>query len=52
MPKTASEWEVLPPISTKDYVSSLVYTDETLFDEELEKVKKSTWEFVYHESEI
>jgi methanesulfonate monooxygenase large subunit len=52
MSKTAREWEAPPPISTKDYVSSLVYTDETLFDEELEKVKKSTWKFVCHESEI
>ena len=52
MAKTEREWGTPPPISTKDYVSTLVYTDQSLFDEELEKVKKSTWKFVCHESEI
>ena len=52
MSRTAREWQAPPPVSPNDYVSTSVYTDETLFHEEMEKVKKSTWKFACHESEV
>ena len=52
MPKTAREWETPPLVPDNDYVSTLVYTDEGLFREELEKIKRATWKFACHESEV
>jgi len=52
MSRTAREWERPPDIAGDDYVSALVYTDETIFREEMERVKRNTWKFACHESEI
>ena len=52
MSKNAQEWIARPPVAEKDFVSTLIYTDQNLFEEEIEKIKKSTWKFACHESEI
>ena len=52
MSKNAQEWITQPPVAEKDFVSTLIYTDQNLFEEEIKKIKKSTWKFACHESEI
>ena len=52
MSKNAQEWIAQPPVAEKDFVSTLIYTDQNLFEEEIKKIKKSTWKFACHESEI
>jgi methanesulfonate monooxygenase large subunit len=52
MSRTAKAWASPPSIPDEDYVSNLVYTDPELFQEELELVKKRTWKFACHISEI
>ena len=38
MAKTAKEWIKTPPFPTSHFVDSRIYTDETLFKEEQEKI--------------
>jgi methanesulfonate monooxygenase subunit alpha len=52
MGRTAEAWQSPPEIPGEDYISNAIYTDPDLFKEELEAVKKRTWKFACHESEI
>jgi hypothetical protein len=40
MAKTAEQWIQTPPFPTSHFVDSRIYTDETLFKEEQEKINK------------
>ena len=44
-------WESLA-LHPNEYVSSKIYTDRDLFDEEIKRVKRATWKFACHESEL
>lgn len=52
MGRTADAWQNAPDMPAENYVSNLVYTDPEIFSEELERVKKATWKFAIHVSEI
>lgn len=52
MAKTAKAWQTPPSIPGEDYVNNRIYTDAQLFKEEMELVKKRTWKFACHESEL
>jgi methanesulfonate monooxygenase subunit alpha len=52
MTRTAEAWETPPSIPAENYVSNRIYTDPDLFKEEMELIKKRTWKFACHESEI
>lgn len=52
MARTASEWESPPRLPISDYVSSDIYTDGALFDQEQRLLKRRSWKFACHESEI
>ena len=52
MSRTARQWEQPPDLTGGDFVSALVYTDEEIFRDEMERVKRNTWKFACHESEI
>ena len=43
MAKTAKEWIKTPPFPTSHFVDSRIYTDETLFKEEQEKIFNKSW---------
>lgn len=52
MSRTAKQWESPPCLPTTDFVSNIVYTDPSIFRDELELIKKRTWKFACHVSEI
>jgi methanesulfonate monooxygenase large subunit len=52
MARTRSQWESAPPVPQDDFVSSAIYTDETVFREELDLIRRKCWKFVCHVSEI
>ena len=52
MARSASQWVRAPSLPEEDYVSSDIYTDRALFDAEQELLKRRTWKFACHESEI
>ena len=52
MSRSAVEWKTQPGVNPEDYVSAEIYTDPKLFREELERLKRATWKFACHESEI
>lgn len=52
MSRTAQQWTERPALPAGDYVSSLVYTDPELFKEEQKLLKRATWKFACHESEV
>jgi methanesulfonate monooxygenase large subunit len=52
MSRSAADWEKRPELKGDEYVSSEVYTDPQLFQEELERLKRATWKFACHVSEI
>ena len=52
MAKTAKEWVKTPPFPTSHFVDSRIYTDETLFKEEQEKIFNKSWIIACHESEL
>ena len=45
MARTASEWESPPRLPISDYVSSDIYTDGALFDQEQRLLKRRSWKF-------
>ncbi|HXZ95833.1 MAG TPA: aromatic ring-hydroxylating dioxygenase subunit alpha [Burkholderiales bacterium] len=52
MVKNAAEWAAEPRFPNSHYVNSRIYTDPTIFEEEKEKLFKSSWIIACHESEI
>lgn len=52
MARTASQWHSAPALPVSDYVSSDIYTDPGLFEEEQTALKRRTWKFACHESEL
>jgi methanesulfonate monooxygenase large subunit len=52
MSRNAADWGNRPALGADEYVSSEVYTDPKLFQEELEQLKRATWKFACHVSEI
>jgi methanesulfonate monooxygenase large subunit len=52
MSRSAVEWATKPPVKPNEFVSADIYTDPGLFQEELLRLKRTTWKFACHESEI
>ena len=52
MARSASEWEHPPALPLSDYVSSDIYTDRKIFDDEQRLLKRRAWKFACHESEL
>ena len=52
MSKSATQWEEPPKFPPSHFVDSRIYTDQTLFDEERQKIFGKTWYIACHESEI
>src|ERR1700730_11194644 len=52
MSRTAQQWETPPALPLRDYVSSRVYTAAEHLDEEQNLLKRRTWKFACHVSEI
>ena len=52
MAKSAAEWNAPPKFPASHYVDSRVYTDDTIFEEEKEKIFKPSWIIACHESEL
>ena len=46
------QWTSSPPFKTDEYVDSRIYSDQDIFEEELEKIFKKAWIPVCHESEL
>ena len=49
--KNHKQWKI-PAFEQGDYVDSRIYSDQAIFDEELEKIFKQVWIPVCHESEV
>jgi methanesulfonate monooxygenase large subunit len=49
MPRSGVEWNKRPAI---EHVDSRIYTDEALFEQELERIWKEVWVLVCHGSEL
>ena len=52
MAKNAAQWSAKPNFPQTHYVDSRIYADPALFEEEKEKIFKSSWIIACHESEI
>ena len=52
MSKSAKEWIQTPPFPTSHFVDSRIYTDESLFKEEQEKIFNKSWIIACHETEL
>ena len=52
MARTAQQWNRAPDLNAMEYVDSRIYTDEEIFEQELEKIWKKTWVLACHESEL
>lgn len=52
MARTHSEWTKRPNQQVMPYVDSRIYSDEQIFEEEIEKIWKKVWLLTVHESEI
>tara|TARA_B100000029_G_scaffold501401_1_gene574687 strand:- start:5090 stop:6304 length:1215 start_codon:yes stop_codon:yes gene_type:complete len=52
MPQSATQWGRTPSLPPTHYVDSRIYTDQTLFEEEQEKIFEKVWSLVCHESEV
>lgn len=52
MPRTPSQWTTPLPVPEDHYVSSLVYTDPNIFEEERARIFGECWKFACHESEL
>ncbi len=46
------QWNSPPPFARDEYVDSRIYSDQGIFEEELEKIFKKSWIPVCHESEL
>ncbi|MGD0636028.1 MAG: aromatic ring-hydroxylating dioxygenase subunit alpha [Beijerinckiaceae bacterium] len=50
--KNHEQWLANPSLADGEWVDSRIYSDQEIFDEELEKIFKHTWIPVCHESEL
>ncbi|ODA65897.1 Anthranilate 1,2-dioxygenase large subunit [Methyloligella halotolerans] len=47
-----SQWSATPPLAGDEWVDSRIYSDEEIFEEELQNIFKHVWVPVCHESEL
>lgn len=52
MARNAKQWNAHPDPSRIEWADSRIYSDEEIFEEELEKIWKKLWIPVCHESEL
>jgi methanesulfonate monooxygenase large subunit len=52
MSKSAKEWIQTPQFPNSHFVDTRIYTDESLFKEEQEKIFNKSWIIACHESEL
>jgi methanesulfonate monooxygenase large subunit len=52
MSRTAAEWREKPRLPATHYVNSRIYTDESIHQEEIEKIWNKLWLIACHESEL
>lgn len=52
MSKNASEWGKRPNQQVMPFVDSRIYSDEQIFEEEIEKIWRKVWTLTVHESEL
>ena len=52
MSRNGSQWESRPNLPPTHYVDPRVYTDQSIFEEEREKIFEKVWAIVCHESEV
>ena len=52
MSKTAIQWHEKPKFPSSHFVDTRIYTDDTLFREEQDKVFNKVWIIACHESEV
>jgi methanesulfonate monooxygenase subunit alpha len=52
MASSAFEWETPPALPVTHYIDNRIYTDETIFEEEQQKIFAKVWKFCCHESEL
>ncbi len=50
--RNSVEWAKEPDLKLGEWVDSRVYTDETIFEDEIQKIWKKVWLSVCHESEL
>ena len=50
--KNHQQWLANPPLEKGEWIDSKIYSDQAIFDEEIEKIFKHTWVPVCHESEL
>lgn len=50
--RNAAEWAATPKLKPEEWVDSRIYTDEAIFEEELERIWKKVWLPMCHESEL
>ena len=46
------QWSAKPDLELGEWVDSRIYSDEEIFEEELEKLWKKSWIALCHESEL
>jgi len=46
------QWMTNPPLKAGEWIDSRIYTDDAIFEEELQNIFKKTWIPVCHESEL
>ena len=47
-----AEWIAPPKLAEGEWVDSRIYSDQAIFDEEIDKIFKKAWIPVCHESEL
>ena len=52
MSRTAREWERAPQLPPTHFLDNRIYTDESIFEAEIENIWHKVWKFVCHESEV
>ena len=52
MSKNANEWSRRPNHQVIPFVDSRIYSDEQIFEEEIDKIWRKAWLLTVHESEI
>lgn len=52
MSRNGSQWESRPNLPPTHYVDPRVYTDQSIFEDEREKIFEKVWAIVCHESEV
>ena len=50
--RNAAEWAATPKLKPEEWVDSRIYTEEAIFEEELERIWKKVWLPMCHESEL